>query len=161
MRDPYDQDNELIMRLSLILNHLAANADDLAGYMRYLKQKTDSMEQDYISVIRKKDRIVSNLNEKISGLDIMGDRKRDLASDLDALTQNRQHEVELLGDYPWLVHFMKSNLFQDISKGIRKLSLSQSLADLRITRSEVDILVKAQQDLLRLIKNSQRPRQLE
>ena len=154
MRYPYDQDNELMLRLSLILNQLAANADELAGYMRYLKHKTKSMEQRYTGVISEKDSIISNLKKKISTLEIAGDSKRDLALDLDALANNRQSEFELLGDYPWLEHFMESNLFQDISKDIKRLSLSNNFKDLQLNPTEVDILTKAQQDLLRLIKNS-------
>ena len=154
MSYPYEQENELMTRLSLILNRLSANADELASYMRYLKQKTTAMEQRYVGTIREKDRIISSLMNKVGALEINSESKREISSDLEALANARHREVEILEDYPWLEHFMESNLFKDISEGIKKLHSSHTIGDLHISRTEVDLLVKAQRDLLRLIEQT-------
>jgi ppGpp synthetase/RelA/SpoT-type nucleotidyltranferase len=148
---PYQQENELLVRLSSVLNRLAANADELGSYMRYLKNKTDLMEREYRDTIEEKNRLISNLQKKIDSLEIDSRQKEEITTGLAELGRNRSSEVEFEEKYPWLENFMESALFKGITERVKKIVNSDDFKDLELSDADVELLANAQKDLVRLI----------
>ncbi len=148
---PYHRENELLVRLSMILNRLAANADELGSYMRYLKARTDLTESDYRQRIREKNEIIEDLRNRIGDLQIDREQKQALTSSLNELSRNRSQEAEFAEQFPWLDHFMESNLFKDISNRIRTIVNSEQFRSIELSDTDVQLLSNAQRDLLRLV----------
>jgi hypothetical protein len=155
---PYDQENELLVRLSSILNRLAANADELGSYMRYLKAKTDRTEQEYTRTIAEKNRLIADLKEKVSRLEIDAGQKQEITSTLARLGDSRRDQARIEEEYPWLEHFMESNLFKGITDRVNRIVSSPEFEDLEVSESDVELLMNAQRDLIRLIDN---PKEVE
>ncbi|TFH05307.1 MAG: hypothetical protein E4H09_02215 [Spirochaetales bacterium] len=150
---PYTQDNELLVRLSSVLNRLSANADELGSYMRYLKNQTDRMETEYGQTIQAKNLLISELQNKINMLEIDAGQKEALTSDLMALGKNRSDEVQLQGQYPWLEDLMESDLFKGLSERMERIMRSDEFRNVTLTEDDLQLLSKAQQDLLKIINN--------
>lgn len=150
---PYQTGNELLVRLSMILNRLAANADELGSYMRYLKAKTDFTEQQYRQTIRDKNALIEDLRSKVDDLQIDREQKEALTSGLNALGENRSHEADFAERFPWLDHFMGSNLFKDISERISTIVNSPEFQQIDLSDNDLAMLTNAQHDLLRLMES--------
>ncbi len=150
---PYQTGNELLVRLSMILNRLAANADELGSYMRYLKAKTDFTEQQYRQTIREKNVLIEDLLSRIEDLEIDREQKEALTSSLNALGKNRSHEADFAEKFPWLDHFMGSNLFKDITERISTIVNSPEFQQIQLSDNDLTMLTNAQRDLLRLMEN--------
>ena len=148
---PYAQDNELLVRLSSILNRLAANADELGSYMRYLKTRTDSMQDEYTRTISEKNQLIGELQKKIDRLEIDASQKEALTSDLTALGKNQFNEVRVQEEYPWLDHLMESDLFQKLSRRIEKVMRSDEMKNLQFSEEDLRLLSNAQLDLLKML----------
>ncbi|HUX12049.1 MAG TPA: RelA/SpoT domain-containing protein [Spirochaetia bacterium] len=148
---PYETGNELLVRLSMILNRLAANADELGSYMRYLKTKTDFTEQQYRRTIREKNAIIEDLRSKIEELQIDGEQKKALTSGLNELRKNRSHEADFADRFPWLDHFMESDLFKDITERISAIVNSDKFQEIELSDGDLQMLSNAQRDLMRLM----------
>ncbi len=148
---PYQQENELLVRLSSVLNRLAANADELGSYMRYLKNKTDLMEREYRDTIEEKNRLIGNLQKKIDSLEIDSRQKEEISTGLAELGRNRSSEVEFEEKYPWLENFMESALFKGITDRVKKIVNSDDFKDLELSDADIELLANAQKDLVRLI----------
>jgi len=152
---PYHTENELLVRLSSILNRLAANADELGSYMRYLKRKTDLREREYQETIHNKNSLIEDLRARIESLEIDSDEKAALTSGLNELGKNRSAEAEFSEQFPWLDHFMESHLFQDIAKRINTIVNSEEFEKIELSESDIQLLSNAQRDLLHLVDNPQ------
>jgi len=152
---PYHTENELLVRLSSILNRLAANADELGSYMRYLKRKTDLREREYQETIQNKNGLIEDLRARIESLEIDSDEKAALTSGLNELRKNRSAEAEFSEQFPWLDHFMESHLFQDIAKRINTIVNSEEFEKIELSESDIQLLSNAQRDLLHLVDNPQ------
>lgn len=153
MSYPYTQDNELLLRLSSILNRLAANADELGSYMRYLKSRTDLMQEEYAETIDEKNLLISELQKKIDRLEIDASQKAALTSDLVALGRNRSNEAQVKGEYPFLEHLMDSDLIKGISERIERVMQSEEFDDFTLTEEDLRLLTNAQRDLLKMLDN--------
>ena len=150
---PYARDNELLVRLSSILNRLAANADELGSYMRYLKNRTDSMQNEYTRTISEKNQLIAELQKKIDRLEIDSTQKEALTSDLAALGQNKYNEVRVQEEYPWLDHLMESDLFQRLSQRIEKVMHSEEFGNMQFSEEDLKLLSNAQLDLLKMLNS--------
>jgi len=148
---PYHTENELLVRLSMILNRLAANADELGSYMRYLKTRTDFTESEYRQRIREKNDIIEDLRNRIDALQIDHEQKRALTSSLNELRTNRSHEAEFAERFPWLENFMESNLFKDITDRISTIVNSDEFRGIELSDTDIQLLSNAQHDLMRLV----------
>jgi len=58
VRYPYHLDNELLVRLSSILNRLSGDADEMASYMLYLKSRQEKTEQEHQETLRSKNKVI-------------------------------------------------------------------------------------------------------
>ncbi|HUX49815.1 MAG TPA: hypothetical protein VMW73_03415, partial [Spirochaetia bacterium] len=136
---------------SMILNRLAANADELGSYMRYLKTRTDFTESEYRQRIREKNDIIEDLRNRIDALQIDHEQKRALTSSLNELRTNRSHEAEFAERFPWLENFMESNLFKDITDRISTIVNSDEFRGIELSDTDIQLLSNAQHDLMRLV----------
>ena len=153
MSYPYTQDNELLVRLSSILNRLAANADELGSYMRYLKARTDLMQTEYAQTIGKKNQLISDLQKKIDRLEIDASQKEAITSDLVALGENRSDAARFEEQYPWLEHLMESDLFRGISERIERVMQSHEFDDFTLSDGDLEMLSNAQRELVKMLDN--------
>jgi putative GTP pyrophosphokinase len=153
VRYPYDTDNELIVRLSSILNRLAANADELGTYMMYLKQKTAYMEKRYADTLRDKNESITRLQQKIDRLEIDDNTRKELAADLTAISENPSDRMKLDEDYPWLDNFFESDLFRSIAERVDSIVSSDEFKKINLSETDLDLLSHAQSDLVRLMQN--------
>jgi hypothetical protein len=94
------------------------------------------------------------MKKKVEALEITTDSKQELEVELDALSQTKEKEVEIARGYPWLEHLMESNLFQNLNTGIKNLLKTHELEGMDMSVDELELLVNAQKDLVRLIKNT-------
>ena len=150
---PYHTENELLVRLSSVLNRLAANADELGSYMRYLKSRTDAMETQFNETLSEKNSLIEKLKHRIDRLEIAGEEKDALRSDLTRLGSTGSERAELAGDYPWLDHLIESNLFKGIADRINTIVNSDQFQQIELTDDDMEMLSHAQKDLMRLMND--------
>ncbi len=150
---PYHTENELLVRLSSVLNRLAANADELGSYMRYLKSRTDAMETQFTETISEKNSLIEKLENRIDRLEIAAEEKEALRSDLTRLGSAASERVELAADYPWLEHLIESNLFKGIADRISTIVNSDQFQQIELTDEDMRMLSRAQKDLMRLMND--------
>ncbi|TVR56326.1 MAG: hypothetical protein EA426_13820 [Spirochaetaceae bacterium] len=150
---PYHTENELLVRLSSVLNRLAANADELGSYMRYLKSRTDAMETQFTETISEKNSLIEKLKHRIDRLEIAGEEKDALRSDLTRLGSTGSEHPELTADYPWLEHLIESNLFKGIADRINTIVNSDQFQQIELTDDDLEMLSHAQKDLMRLMND--------
>lgn len=153
VRYPYDTENELLVRLSSILNRLSANADELGSYMRYLKRKTDIMEQRYADTVRERNETIATLRAKIERLEVDGAVKESLSADLSEITKDRTDEMKFDEEYPWLDHFFESDLFKGIADRVGNIINSPDFNAINLTEKDMHLLSNARGDLIRLMQN--------
>ena len=151
---PYAQDNELLVRLSSILNRLSANADELGSYMRYLKNRTDHMQNEYAAAIGTKNRLIADLQSKIDQLEIGAAQKASITSDLVALGQNRTNEARFDEHYPWLEHLMESDLFRGITERVEKVMQAEGFQPIELSDQDIEMLTNAQRELVKMLDSS-------
>jgi len=157
---PYTQDNELLVRLSSILNRLSANADELGSYMRYLKSRTDLMQDEYAKTIGEKNALITELQKKIDRLEIDASQKEALTSDLVALGKNRSNEARMQEKFPWLEHLVESDLFRGLSERLERVMHSEEFRDLTLSDADLELLTHAQQDLMKMLDDPEEVRKV-
>lgn len=153
VRYPYQMDNELLVRLSSILNRLAGNADELGSYMRYLKRRMDTIESRHDRELREKNELIASLRRKIDLLEIDSEKKREIASGLSELEASRQSGSDWDPELPWLQSFIESDLFKDITTQIDRFVKSEHFKPIEITDSDIAVLEKTQEELVNLMRN--------
>jgi len=160
VRYPYFADNELLVRLSSILNKLAGDADELGTYMRYLKTKTQATENEYIKELHEKNRLIDNLRLQINDLEIDKEQKSVITNSLNELEQQKKEDISIEDEFPWLDTFIDSPLFKTISSRIDKFVQAQQDAPIDITEEEKNIMQKAGSELIRLMDNPEKLQKL-
>ena len=153
VRYPYDTENELLVRLSSIINRLSANADELGSYMRYLKRRTDVMERRHAEAIRERNETIAALRRKIEQLEVDGATKESLAADLSEITRDRDKDLDFEKEYPWLDNFFESDLFKGIADRVGHIISSPEFESIDLSEADMHLLAHARDDLLRLMQN--------
>lgn len=98
VRYPYEMDNKLLANYLQIFNRLAGNADEMASFVKYLKNEIAKKEKKFYDEINEKNSIIEELKRKISSLEIDSADKEELKKELETLKQ----KSSLLADDSWM-----------------------------------------------------------
>jgi ppGpp synthetase/RelA/SpoT-type nucleotidyltranferase len=148
VRYPYEQNNELLVRLSSILNRLAGDADELGSYMRYFRIRDKSRQREHQRQLDEKNRVIDKLKEQIDSLAIDKQAKLELNRNLEGLAEPEKEEEEQAGDFPWLNSFLDSELFRGIQNSLSSYINSESFKPIEISSEEMKMLEETQRKLL-------------
>lgn len=156
VRYPYFADNEMLVRLSSILNKLAGDADELGTYMRYLKIKTQSTDAEHRRELQEKNRIIDDLRRQINELEIDKEQKSDITESLNELEAQDGEKSPKDDEFPWLDTFIDSPLFKTISSRIGKFVREQNEDPIELSEKEVEMMQKAGSELIGLLDNPEK-----
>jgi len=154
IRYPYHSDNELLFRLSSILNRIAGSADELGTYIRYLKVQMERKDELYAKEITDKNSIIENLKNQINSLSIEKEEKSRINEALKQLESMSGRNQDFLEELPWLDSFIKTPLFRNISSRIEELTQSDDF------KRDVDAMQKAQSELIGILNNPEELKKL-
>lgn len=150
VRYPYEINNELLVRLSSILNRLAGDADELGSYMRFFKKKEKKRAMEHKNQLEEKNRLIEQLYRQIEALEIGNLEKESINRNIADLLKEEDREDEDY-DYPWLDSFLDSELFKGIQGRIADYMKSEDFKPLEISEEDMKILQKTQKELLALM----------
>jgi len=152
VRYPEEDDNDLLVRLSSILNRLAGDADELGSYMRWVSAREKKRSRDHQRQIEEKNQVIERLQKQIEALAIDKQAKIDMTRDLAHLTfpkdDEEREDKDGEGDFPWLNSFLDSNLFRGIQNSLKDYMKSDSFKPLDISPEEFKMLRETQKELL-------------
>ena len=97
IRYPYETDNILLANYLQIFNRLAGNADEMASYVKFLKDEIYKKEQKFREEIKEKSDTIGKLQDKISQLEIDTADKEELRKELEELRQKEIFSPNLSG----------------------------------------------------------------
>lgn len=150
VRYPYDMNNDLLVRLSSILNRLAGDADELGSYMRYFKKRDKKRLSEHTKQLEEKNKVIDELYKQIEALAIDNQQKESITRNIaDLLKEEDNPEEEI--DFPWLDSFLDSDLFKGIQGRIMEFMNSDDFKPLEISEDDLKILQKTQKELLSLM----------
>ncbi len=152
IRYPYHLDDDMLVRLSSILNRLAANADELGTYMRFLKVKTEKREKEHLREINQKNTTIDILRNKIDQLSINNEEKQEINRTLKEL-EIQKKEVPVDMDFPWLDSFMESPLFKNITSQLGKFVESDNFESIKLTEKDFKMMEGARSELINIMNN--------
>ncbi|RKX82072.1 MAG: hypothetical protein DRP58_10835 [Spirochaetes bacterium] len=160
IRYPYHTKNELLYRLSSILNRIAGSADELGTYIRYLKSHTEKSDKLHIQEIIDKNTIIDNLKQQISTLSITKDDKLKISKSLDRLGKETNQKPAIQEDFLWLDTFMQTPLFKDISSHMEDIARSKQFASLDVRKEDLEIMKNAQMELVEMMQEPKKLKEL-
>lgn len=125
IRYPYDLGNILYSEFLLILNRLSGSADEMGSFIQSLKKELLLREIDYGNKIKEKDKIILDLEEKLSKLDIKDKDLNSIKEDLNKL------KIRELNTFPDFDKFTKdSERIRDFTKSLTAIENFSKLNDL-------------------------------
>ncbi len=154
IRYPYHTDNQLLFRLSSILNRIAGSADELGTYIRYLKTQTENIDEQYNTALKGKNKIIDDLKNQINALGIAHEEKSKIAETLNQLEKRTEKELFPADNFLWLDTFIQTPLFKNISSNIEKLT------SIDPTKEDLEIMGKAQRELRKMLNNPEKLKEL-
>ncbi len=162
IRYPYYTDDEILFRLSSILNRISGSADELGTYLRYLKSQIERKDELYLKEITEKNSIINNLKEQINALSIEKEDKSRINKTLNRLEEERNPVAKTYSgeDFPWLESFMNTPLFRNISSQIEDITKTRGLSKIQVTPEDMEAMKKAQSELLSIINNPEELKKL-
>ena len=162
IRYPYHMEDELLFRLSSILNRISGSADELGTYLRYLKSQTERKDELYLREITEKNQIIERLKEQINALSIENEDKSRINSTLKQLEAERENTGKVLpsDELPWLESFMHTPLFRNISSQIEEMAGAADFSRIEVTPEDMETIKKAQSELLSIINNPEELKKL-
>lgn len=150
VRYPYEMNNDLLIRLSSILNRLAGDADELGSYMRYFKKRDKKKQKEHKCQLEEKNRVIEELYRQIGALAIGNQEKENLNRNIaDLLKEDDSSDEDF--DFPWLDSFLESDLFKGIQGRITEYMNSDDFKPLDISEEDLKILQNTQKELLSLM----------
>ncbi|MDC7223250.1 MAG: RelA/SpoT domain-containing protein [Spirochaetales bacterium] len=157
VRYPYTMNNEQMLRLSSILNRLSGNADELASYMRFTKNRSEQMELEHSRELEEKNRTIENLKTRIEELVSDQDVRKELTQELDSLgiVQGENHPTE---EFPWLDSLMDSKFFNGLQSQLNSFMNSPDFEPIELSEEDWEILQRSQRELIKALSN---PEQME
>ncbi|MDA3810555.1 MAG: RelA/SpoT domain-containing protein [Spirochaetaceae bacterium] len=150
VRYPYDMNNDLLVRLSSILNRVAGDADELGSYMRYFKKRDRKKQNEHQRQLEEKNKVIEELYNQIEALAIGNNEKESLNRNIAGLLKEADNIEEDL-DFPWLDSFLDSDLFKGIQGKIMEYMNSDGFKPLEISDDDLKILQKTQKELLSIM----------
>ena len=150
VRYPYEMNNDLLVRLSSILNRLAGDADELGSYMRYFKKREKKRQVEHRKQLEEKNKVIEELYHQIEALAIGNLEKENINRNIADLLKEEDNSDEDF-DFPWLDSFLDSELFKGIQGRIVEYMNSDSFKPLEISADDLKILQKTQKELLSLM----------
>ncbi|MBN2657540.1 MAG: RelA/SpoT domain-containing protein [Spirochaetales bacterium] len=150
VRYPYEMNNELLVRLSSILNRLAGDADELGSYMRFFKKKEKKRIAEHRRQLEEKNKLIAELYRQIESLEIGNLEKESINRNIADLLREEDREEEEY-DYPWLDSFLDSELFKGIQGRIADYMKSEDFKPLEISEEDMKLLQKTQKELMSLM----------
>ena len=160
IRYPYHSKNELLFRLSSILNRIAGSADELGTYIRYLKSQTERSDKLHIQEIGNKNIIIEDLKKQISTLSIANDEKSRISKTLDQLEKETNYESKAKEDFLWLDTFIQTPLFKDISSRVEEIARSKQFSSLDVRKEDLEIMKNAQMELFEMLHEPEKLKEL-
>lgn len=161
VRYPYHLDNEMLVRLSSILNRLAGDADELGTYMRYLKGRTAALETGHERELAAKNQVIDDLRRQINELAIGHEQKQEIQRNLNELGKRDPAKPAKSADgFPWLDSLMETPLFKNISHRIEKLVKSRDFQPIEVTPEDLKVMRQAQGELFTLFQDPEKLRRL-
>ncbi len=148
VRYPHEQDNELLVRLSSILNRLAGDADELGSYMRYFRIRDKRRQREHQRQLDEKNRVIDMLKEQIAALAIDNQAKLEISQNLEGLVHQEAEEGDNELDFPWLSSFLDSELFKGIQSSLSDYLNSDSFKPIDISSGELQMIQETQKELL-------------
>ncbi|MBB6481251.1 RelA/SpoT domain-containing protein [Spirochaeta isovalerica] len=150
VRYPYEMNNELLVRLSSILNRLAGDADELGSYMRFFKKKEKKRIAEHKRQLEEKNKLIDKLYKQIESLEIGNQEKEKINRNIADLMRE-DDSVEEEYDFPWLDSFLDSDLFKGIQGRIADYMKSEDFKPLEISEEDLRLLQKTQKELMSLM----------
>ena len=148
VRYPHEQDNELLVRLSSILNRLAGDADELASYMRYFRIRDKRRQREYQRQLDAKNETIDKLKIQIAELAIDSKSKMEINRNLEGLSKEQVDDNENEIDFPWLNSFLDSELFRGLQNSLSDYFNSDSFKPIDISENELRMIMETQKELM-------------
>ncbi len=150
VRYPYEMNNDLLVRLSSILNRLAGDADELGSYMRYFKKKEKKRQNEHKKQLEDKNKVIEELYRQIESLEIGNLEKANINRNIaDLLKEDNSNDDDF--DFPWLDSFLDSDLFKGIQGRLAEFMNSEDFKPLEISEEDMQLLQKTQKELLSIM----------
>jgi len=150
VRYPYEMNNELLVRLSSILNRLAGDADELGSYMRFFKKKEKKRMAEHKRQLEEKNKLIDELYRQIEDLEIGNVEKENINRSIADLLRESDSEDED-NDFPWLDSFLDSELFKGIQGRLVDYMNSEDFKPLEISENDMRLLQNTQKELMSLM----------
>ena len=152
VRYPDDQDNELLIRLSSILNRLAGDADEMGSYIRYFRIRDKRRQREHQRQLDEKNKVIDTLKSQIDALAIDNKAKlaisQNLAGLADPQVEEQVEEQDHDTDFLWLNSFLDSDLFRGIQNSLSDYFNSDSFKPIEISPEELKMIQETQKELL-------------
>ncbi len=167
VRYPYNLDNDVLARLSSILNSITGNADEIGSYMLYMKGRQEKLEAEYQETLQEKNRLIARLREQLAALSL-DERQTEainaINADLDTLRESvdrNEPGPEPDGDsFPWLSSFLESGIFKGIQGQLNRFMQSEYFAPIEVDQKDLETLARTRSEMLKLIQDPEKLRKL-
>ncbi len=160
VRYPYNLDNDVLARLSSILNSISGNADELGSYMLYMKSRQERMETEYRKTIQEKNRIIEGLRLQVKELSIDAVQMEAINAGLDYLGQakdrNEEPSIPDKETFPWLANFLESGIFKGIQGQLNKFMHSEYFQPIEVDEKDLETLARTQAELLEAMRDPEK-----
>jgi len=96
IRYPYDKENTVFGQFLLILNRLAGSADEMGTFIQFLKRELQNKDDNYEKVLAEKDKLITQLENRIKKLKLGDTDLKFLTSGLEKLkTPNHLNVINM------------------------------------------------------------------
>ncbi|MFH2115266.1 MAG: hypothetical protein ABIJ86_12255 [Spirochaetota bacterium] len=167
VRYPYNLDNDVLARLSSILNSISGNADEIGSYMLYMKGRQEKVEAEYQETLQEKNRLIARLRKQLAAL-ALDDQQKDainaINADLDTLREAVDRNDPGPGpdsdSFPWLSSFLESGIFKGIQGQLNRFMQSGYFQPIQVDEKDLETLARTRSELLNLIQDPEKLRKL-
>jgi len=164
VRYPYSLDNDVLARLSSILNSISGNADEIGSYMLYMKGRQEKVEAEYQETLQEKNRLITRLRGQLASLSLDERQREAINADLDTLREAVDRSDPGPGpdrdSFPWLSSFLESGIFKGIQGQLNRFMQSEYFQPIQVDQKDLETLAHTQAELLNLIKDPEKLQKL-
>ncbi len=157
VRYPYNLDNDVLARLSSILNSISGNADEIGSYMLYMKGRQEKLEAEYRETLQEKNRLIARLREQLAALSLDSLQMDAINANLDTLRESVDPSEALpepdSNSFPWLSSFLESGIFKGIQGQLNRFMQSEYFAPIEVNDKDLETLARTRSELLKLIQD--------
>jgi ppGpp synthetase/RelA/SpoT-type nucleotidyltranferase len=167
VRYPYNLDNDVLARLSSILNSISGNADEIGSYMLYMKGRQEKMEAEYQATLQEKNRLIARLREQLAALSL-DERQTEAINAINADLDTLRESVDRSDagpdpdsdSFPWLSSFLESGIFKGIQGQLNSFMQSEYFTPIEVDQKDLETLARTRSELLKLIQDPEKLKQL-